>query len=217
MFITVEGLACTGKTTVADLLASRLGAVHLPTVPPEYACLRNCFRVHEHLDARYLFFLSAVSLAATRIRRHLTDGRSVVAESYLARTVAFHRGMGSHVRVELQGLPRPDLTFRLVCNGRERGRRLRQRGTRHNWDVLAEEHAVDIEREYRRSPAHVIDTTAVEPSDAVQRILVHRLDGGCTCEDGQSLERHQDLLSAFPQRDRVPSHPHCVCGRGLGW
>lgn len=217
LFITVEGLACTGKTTVANLLADRPRAVNLPAVPPEYAHLRSRFRAREHLDARHLFFLSAIAFAGGQIRGHLAAGRLVVVESYLARTVAFHRGMGSTVEVSLHDLPRPDVAFRLTCDPRVRAQRQWQRGgPRHYWDLLAEDHIAGIQREYRRFPAHVIDTTDAEPTDVVQHIIKHRIDGGCACEDGQSLAGHQNLLSALPERDHRPRHADRVCGGRIG-
>jgi thymidylate kinase len=203
MFIALEGLSGTGKTTIARSLAEVLRAVQVPTVPDEYKILRNYFEAPEQLDARFLFFLSAICEAGLEVRRHALSGRHVVVESYLARTIAFHRGMGSAVTVELPGLLRPDVTFHLICTGIERQRRRSRRGgDRHLWDQLARARAASIAREYRRFPMHLVETTELSPTGVVHAILRHPLNGGCDCENGQHVAGHPNLLSAVPRRTR---------------
>lgn len=198
LFVALEGLSCTGKTTVVGEVADALGAVHLPTIPDEYRALRRRFDQVEELDARFLCFLSAICLASGEIGRQLDAGRSVVVESYLARTVAFHRGMGSSAMVYLPELRQPDVSFHLTCAPAERHQReLGRGGSRHFWDELAAKHEADILSEYRHFPLHVIDTTACAPRDVVNALLRHPLDGSCTCENPEPVAGHQDLLSAL--------------------
>ncbi|HEY3684237.1 MAG TPA: hypothetical protein VGL93_14470 [Streptosporangiaceae bacterium] len=198
LFIALEGLSCSGKTTVVGEVADALGAGHLPTIPDEYSVLRRCFDQVDELDARFLCYLSAICRASRDIGRQLDAGRSVVVESYLARTVAFHRGMGSSAMVYLPELRQPDVSFHLTCAPAERHRReLGRGGSRHFWDELAAKHEADILCEYRRFPLHQIDTTARVPRDVVDEILRHPLDGSCACEDTKPVAGHQDLLSAL--------------------
>jgi thymidylate kinase len=199
LLIAIEGLNAAGKTTTATLLSQLDGIVRMPSVPSEYTMLRRQFTGRDQIDARFLCFLSAVSMAGTRIRHRLDAGQHVVADSYYARAVAFHRGMGSSVSVSIPGLLMPDVMFRLICSPAVRAQRQRTRGgSRDEWDDLAEAHAGDIEREYRGFPAHVIDTTELTPQQVTTALLRHRLDGECSCEDTQPVAGHPDILSALP-------------------
>lgn len=195
MFIALEGLSGTGKTTVHKLLSEAIGAISAPSVPAEYAELRACFARREDLDSRFLYFLSAITRASQQIHDQLDAGYHVVVESYLARAVAFHRGMGSRIQVELPDLLQPDVTFQLYCENGERRRRIRDRGIfAPPWDVLAEANAAAITAEYCRFPRHDLDTTSLAPPEVVKALLVHPLDGSCHCADSQPLG-HQDLFS----------------------
>lgn len=216
VLVAMEGLCCTGKTTTAGHLADAIGAIQAPTVPDAYTEVRRRFRSVDELDARFLCFLSAVALADCRIRRHLDAGSSVVVESHMARTIAYHRGMGSRADVRLPGLRMPDITYRLTCAADERDRRTRLRGgPRDLWDTLAAGHEAAIIGEYRRFPAHIIDTTARTPRQVVDAVLHHQIDGGCRCDHPQSLAGHQNLLSAVPRRTGPAGHPHGLRGRRI--
>lgn len=198
LFIALEGLSCTGKTTVVGEVAHALGAVHLPTIPDEYSLLRRRFDQAYDLDARFFCFLSAICLAGQEVGRQLDAGRNVVVESYLARTVAFHRGMGSSATVHLPELRRPDVSFHLLCGRAERREReLRRSGPHNFWADLAVRHEADILREYRHFPLHEIDTTTRSPREVVDALLRHPLDGSCSCEDAKPVAGHQNLLSAL--------------------
>lgn len=198
LFIALEGLSCTGKTTVVGEVADALGAVHLPTIPDEYNVLRRRFDQADELDARLFCFLSAICLTSQEVRRHLDAGHHVVVESYFARTIAFHRGMGSSAIVHLPELRRPDVSFHLMCEPQERYERELHRGApRHFWADLATKHEADILREYRHFPLHEIDTTTRSPRAVVDALLRHPLDGSCSCENAKPVAGHQNLLSAL--------------------
>ena len=217
LFIAIEGLSCTGKTTAAQRLSTALDAVLLPTVPDEYAPLRRRLHRPEELDARFLLFMSAVSLASLAIRRRLQAGRTVVVESYVARTVAFHRGMGASVQIAVPGVLMPDVTFELACEATERHRRWKQRGGyRHSWDLQAERCEAAILDEYRQFAMHRVDTRRLSPTEVIAAILRHPLDGSCRCENTQPLAGHQDLLSALPRRAGGAPGQNRLRGRCIG-
>ena len=124
LFESLEGLRGTGKSTLAPLLAAARGAVLVPTVPPMYQSLRQEIDKQDNPEARLCFYLSALFAATDEIKRHLSGGVSVVAESYFARCLATHEAFGARTTVTLPpGLPRPT-AYRLVCGEQERKRRL---------------------------------------------------------------------------------------------
>lgn len=218
LFIALEGLNAAGKTTAATLLSRLDGIERMPSVPAEYTTLRRRFTGRDQVDARSLYFLSAISMAGTRILHQLDAGQHVVADSYYARAVAFHRGMGSSVSVSVPGLLMPDVTFRLICSPAIRAQRQCARGgSRDEWDDLAEAHAREIEREYHGFPTHVIDTTELTPRQVTIALLRHRLDGECSCENAQPVARHSDLLSALPGGTAIALGEDGLRGGCLGW
>jgi len=197
LFVALEGLGGVGKSTVAPLLAAELVAVLMPSIPDLFQQLRRCFTVERQVDARYLYFLSALCWTAGEIEQAVTEGSTVVVESYFARATAFHRAMGSGLMVVVpESLIRPDVSFHLVCDEGVRQERLARRPRHHGlWDRLAENASSAILHEYWAFPMHRIDTTMSDPLEVVRNILLHPLDGGCDCADTEPLAGHSNLLS----------------------
>jgi thymidylate kinase len=199
LFVTLEGLSGVGKTTLAPMVADALGAKEMGAVPPAYGGTRASFDDPSLIEARYLYFLSAICRASIEVQTELRRGTDIVVESFLARTVAFHRGMGAKVTADLSAVvATPDVSFHLLCADLVRRRRLAERPERLDslWDARAERVADRILDEYAHFPMHVIDTTTRGPAAVLDEILSHRLDGGCSCADGESLVGYPDLLSA---------------------
>jgi len=175
MFITLEGLHGVGKSTVADMLADRLqGAVLVPTIPRELQTARRFVDNSADVNARYLFYLSAVSIAADQVRALGEAGRIVIAESFIHRTVAFHAGMGASALVDLPSLrvPTPDLNFYLHCDDTVRRQRLLGRNASTNrWRTLAEMRAPDIAHAYAAFPLIRVDTTEMTCEQVCEFIL----------------------------------------------
>lgn len=172
-FLALEGLRGTGKSTIAPMLAQALGAEHLPTIPVEYGQARAYVDQHSHIpDARGHLFLSAAFVSAERARALLQEGRSVVIDSFLQRTIATHRAYGAALNCALPpGLPAPT-TVQLTCSPKARSKRLSRRVKATTWwDDLADQVADRIEHEYSKLPGIRIDTTDQEPHQTVATIL----------------------------------------------
>ena len=174
LFVSLEGLSGVGKSTVAPLLAQELGAEIVPTVPADFSSLRKQLDETASIDARFCFFLCAVIHSGGTVARYLDSGQHVVVESYLYRTIAFHRGMGAKLLVDCSHLEvLPTHVFHLTCSNSERLRRRAERqapARRTIWDARAEVSVAEILREYSRFPMQVIDTTQLTPSEVVEDI-----------------------------------------------
>jgi thymidylate kinase len=173
VFIALEGLRGCGKSTLAPLLAARLGAQHMPTFPREYQQARAFLDHHSHdVNARAHLFLSALMITADRVRDLLDAGTSVVIDSYIQRTVATHRAYGATIDLaEPADLPAP-ITILLECTSAARAVRLRDRVKQATWwDELADQVADRIEDEYSRFAGHRVDTTGKQPHETLAAIL----------------------------------------------
>ena len=173
MFISLEGLHGVGKSTIAEKLASTLNVELTPTIPDEFREIRKTMNESWSIEARYMMFMSAVLLAGERIRESLALGKTVVVESYIYRTIAFHEGMGSQIRLEFsQSLLLPHHTILLKCDNDVRQERLvRRGGARNRWDSLAEANSDTILARYQRFGFPTIDTTHASPEETLATIL----------------------------------------------
>lgn len=174
-FISLEGLSGVGKSTVSKLLAETIDAELIGTIPEVFSNLRRVLDGSEttSIHARFLFYLAAVLEGEKSIRNTLQFGRSIVVESYLYRTIAFHRGMGSDLNILIpKSIRLPDFVFHLTCKEAERQRRKRIREKRETyWDYLAEQNTENILREYQRFEMNILDTTNLRPEQVMAEII----------------------------------------------
>lgn len=173
LFVTLEGLRGCGKSTIAPLLASRLNARHLSALPNEYNAPRAMLdTASRNPHARAHLFLSAVLATADLTRELLAAGTSVVVDSFFARTLATHRAYGAEIDFVPPVEWPASVMILLECSPEERLRRLQSRTKTDTWwDELAEVRSELIEQEYRKFPAHRVDTTGRRPEQTVEELL----------------------------------------------
>lgn len=177
-FISFEGLSGVGKSTISRLFAEKIGASLVGTIPQSFVGLRRIIDAETtSIHARFLFYLAAVLEGEKSLKIALYSGGNVVVESYLYRTIAFHRGMGSDIKISIpKDILLPDIVFYLTCEEKERQKRRRRRGKRETcWDCLAEKNADKILQEYQQFDMNSIDTTHFKPEQVVDE-LINRLD-----------------------------------------
>lgn len=176
VFIVVEGIDGTGKTTVSRRLAEKLPAFYYSTPPEEFSEMRKWIdREVTTIETRYIFYLTALVLAGNEIRELLKSG-SVVCDRYVLSTTAYHLALGLPLKyleaVDTIDLPTPTVTFYLHCEENERLRRIRQRGV----SVMDLEHtrmANKIRHEFEKADTIRIDTTYKDVDKVVDEILEH--------------------------------------------
>jgi thymidylate kinase len=150
--IVIEGLTGSGKSTIADALADRLGFLRPVLISAEW---KKAHAVVEDdplaLDARYALFIAATLHLATRVDRILDDGASVVLDSWHYRTMATHQALGSTLEWTLPDwVARPDLAVFLDLDETTRRRRIEQRRRPSGyWKAQCELHSIAIKERYR--------------------------------------------------------------------
>jgi len=157
LFIAIEGLDGSGKSTLSIRLAQHLDAVHLTTPMQNFP--GSARRDAESMCAddplaRMLFYASTVAAASTHIRGLLEQGRSVVVDRYWLSTLTYHLALGTPTPladVEAALIP-ADLTIFLDVSMEVRRARLSARGALQEHDRMTlqpgvSEHIVQL---YRR-------------------------------------------------------------------
>lgn len=157
MFIVLEGLTGSGKSTVVSHLVSQHG-FSVPELRPEpfRPALAYVEDKPRHLEVRHALFLAAAVQSAIQVEELCASGADVVADSWIYRTMATHLALGSRLEVAMpEWLPVPDLTIILTVDENRRREQIRQRGRASGfWKSACEDHGEAITSWYLANCAH---------------------------------------------------------------
>ena len=133
MFIVIEGLDGSGKSTVSKHLAEKLNAKLLTTPGAGFKEVRKQLdTVFEHNPkARQLFYMATVLNVASEAQRFIDSGQNVVVDRYWLSTQVYHHWMSNgqcYTLDEVESeLLAPDLTVYLDLPVDERIARINNR------------------------------------------------------------------------------------------
>ncbi len=119
MFIVVEGLDGTGKSTTAKALASALNGIFLNTPLDKFKIVRPAMEdiYGDESLARQLFYASTAICSSNRVSQALKEAKCVVIDRYWYSTQVYHswRTSGQHFQLQEveDQLVKPDLTVYL--------------------------------------------------------------------------------------------------------
>jgi predicted kinase len=161
MLIVIGGLPATGKTTLARLLATRIGAVHLRIDTIEQAVVRSGLARHPVGPVGYVV---GYALAEEQLRQGLT----VIAESVNPLTITRDAWCDSATRASA-----PVVEVEVVCSDPEEHRR---RADTRSVDIPdlplpTWQEIVDLEYEPWQRDRLVVDTVGQEPGDSLGPLL----------------------------------------------
>ncbi|GGK61637.1 hypothetical protein Sme01_03380 [Sphaerisporangium melleum] len=88
-FVVLEGISGSGKSTVAALLAARLGCAHFHTVPAPVSDLQPYINAHARAFPQLAFYFAGALHASDLARAALTTGHAV-ADRYVNSVIANH-------------------------------------------------------------------------------------------------------------------------------
>ncbi|MBK3572739.1 AAA family ATPase [Streptomyces sp. MBT65] len=161
MLISIGGLPATGKTTLARLLAARIGAVHLRVDTIEQAIVRSGVARHPVGPVGYLV---GYALA----EEHLRQGLTVLAESVNPLTVTRDAWRDTAVRAGV-----PAVEIEIVCSDPEEHRRRVASRSVDIPDLPLPDWEQVVGREYEswNRDRIVVDTAGQGPEDSLASLL----------------------------------------------
>ena len=190
MFVVIEGLDGSGKSTVSQMLAKSLKAKLYKTPPEEYEPIRAYVDSSSNRYAEMYYYLSSVFYASVQIKQMIDEGESVICDRYYHTTLAAYADLLESACVDLwnnldqflNGILQPDLVFFLdVTLEEERERRLLGRGNMSQNDRRSIEDTECRSRmisTYEKFDLIKIDTSYLSEQDVVEKIrnyiLTHR-------------------------------------------
>ena len=148
VFLVLEGLDGSGKTTVAKRAAEIIGARYMTTPSEAVRAHREAIVTSfgPSQEAAQLFYLATVLAASREVEACLTSGVSVVLDRYFLSTQVYAEFRGSQLRIEdeIERLLRPaDFTIFLDASLDLRRSRMAQRADtsaadRETYDLVAD-------------------------------------------------------------------------------
>lgn len=179
MFIVIEGIDCSGKTTVSKLLAKQSESVLYKTPPKNIAAERDVVDAMASPIDHYRFYLDGIYTASKEIWEILASGKNVICDRYWLTTYVYHVVMGVSVNVEdFSAIARPDLTVLLLVSSDVQTKRFLDRGMSIG-DRRMINHQLALAREYKLAiskfqiPQLIINTDHDCPAEVVEKIQVH--------------------------------------------
>ncbi|MEV6448485.1 hypothetical protein [Amycolatopsis sp. NPDC051716] len=168
--IALEGLSGVGKSTLAPLVAQRIGAELLPAIPMDLDAQRKQADASENVTARHVFYLWAIATACQRARESAT-GALWLVESYIGRAMAYHLGMGSSLQLAPWTLaPKPQVSVMITCNEQVRLQRISARGEPTYWRRRSESSIESIRDAYNEYADLSVPNDNTSPDCAAEQI-----------------------------------------------
>ena len=134
MFIAVEGADGTGKTTLCEVLAKKLGALAYTAPTKRYLQFTKRIDTGIPLDECYRFYRDGVYAASDEIRVRLQNGEKIVCDRYWLTTYTYYQTMGVSVQKDdFKSVTSPILTVILALNHDVQIKRMASRGI-SDWD-----------------------------------------------------------------------------------
>lgn len=178
LFIVIEGMDGTGKTTITELLAEKLNAVLYKTPSLEFNCTRQKIDNGNNNYARFFYYLSATYYASTNIENIIENGKNVVCDRYYHTTFSAYDDEVMELlnqKKMIEKFYKPNFCFLLKVSEEERVKRLNSRNHLSKDDIESMKNKSLREKQikkYENMNMIEIDTTKKTEEDVLTEILV---------------------------------------------
>lgn len=179
MFIVIEGIDASGKTTVSKFLSKKINAIWYSTPPGKFKKKREGVDRVASPENHYRFYLAGINRASYEINNMLLFGNMVVCDRYWLSTYVYHKVMGVNVKLsDFSNIIKPDLTILLEVGKNEQVRRFRERGLSiGDRRMINKQDALNLE--YLKSLSlkqngqnFIVHTDNVSPEKIVEKICI---------------------------------------------
>lgn len=173
LFIVLEGLDGSGKSTIAKMLRHRLQGKLYQTPSGYYRKIKKL--VDNNLDVvEHLFFcLASIRYASAEIKK-LLRVKTVICDRYIYSTLAYHKVLGANINIDIETLKllMPDIVFYLeISEKTQRDRILKKLDKTFADTWIMRQNVFDqLDREFKKFPVHIINAE-VGPEEIVNQIL----------------------------------------------
>lgn len=176
MFIVIEGVDCSGKSTVANLLAKRLNGVLYRTPPKTLLAERSRVDANARPEDHYRFYLKGLHLASLEIKHLLANNENVVCDRYWLTTYVYHKVMSVLVDLnDFADIIKPCFTALLLVSSDTQAKRFLERGMSAG-DLRMINHQRELAKEYVRllnfsgDPHIIIETDTILPVEVSKKV-----------------------------------------------
>lgn len=129
MFIAIEGVDASGKSTLVKFLTEKLLAESYSTPPKKYLQFREKVDKDSSPEDHYRFYKESIYDASDEIKVMLKNNKTVISDRYWLSTYVYHEVMGAKVTKEdFASIQIPDLTVILSIHQDTQIGRLLHRG-----------------------------------------------------------------------------------------
>jgi thymidylate kinase len=177
LFITLEGVDGTGKSTVTKLLAEAIGGVSISTPPISSKLERLLIEKSDDQSQKFKFYIDQLVKQQQQIENLLKD-QHVVCDRYTHSTFAYnwedHQPLPPSINNYIKNIKIPDYSFLLIADGVIREDRVKKREIITGKINIADHNYLIIERARGRfnkmDELISIDTNEKTPQDVCEEL-----------------------------------------------
>lgn len=161
LFIVLERLDGSGKTTISKMLSSELNALWVKTPLGYYNQIRKLVDARADIIEHFLFYLAVVRYASEKIKKLLKQ-KIVICDRYLYSTIAYHRALGLRLDIDIRrmNLLIPDYAFFLEISAKTQLERLMsKKDTKTQADdwIIKQNIFQKLNQEFKKLPLQIIN------------------------------------------------------------